>query len=159
RRAGAATARSAGMTRPFTAPAADPPLLDVAVIGGGPAGCCAAIRLAAEGMDVALVHDGSGTHSDFDVLLTSVSAQALRETPALALAVHQAIESIRLRLPGRPLRTIGDVGAFSLRRGVLNDALFFAAMSLGVRFRADTAIAAERAEWGFEIRTAEKRIP
>jgi flavin-dependent dehydrogenase len=145
-------------TRPFTA-SSDPPVLDVAVVGGGPAGCSAAIRLASGGMDVALVHDASGTHSDIDVLLTSVSAQALRDTPALELAVHQAIESIRLRLPGRPLRTIDDVGAFSLRRGVLNDALFFAAMSLGVRYRADTATAIDRAEWGFEIRTAETRVP
>ncbi len=144
--------------RPFTA-SADPPVLDVAVVGGGPAGCSAAIRLASEGLDVALVHDTSGTHSDYDVLLTSVSAQALRDTPALELAVHQAIESIRLRLPGRPLRTIDDVGAFSLRRGVLNDALFFAAMSLGVRFRADAAAAVERAEWGFELHTAERRVP
>lgn len=146
------------MTRPFTA-AGDPPLLDVAVVGGGPAGCSAAIRLAAGGMDVALVHDASGTHSDYDVLLTSVSAQALRDAPALELAVHQAIESIRLRLPRRPLRTIDDVGAFALRRSVLNDALFFAAMSLGVRFRGDTAVATNRAEWGFEIHTAETRVP
>jgi len=146
------------MTRPFTA-SSDPPLLDVAVIGGGPAGCSAAIRLASEGMDVALVHDASGPHSDFDVLLTSVSAQALRETPALELAVHQAIDSIRLRLPERPLRTIDDVGAFSLRRSVLNEALFFAAMSLGVRYRADTAVATDRADWGFEIHTAETRVP
>jgi flavin-dependent dehydrogenase len=146
------------MTRPFTA-SGDPPVLDVVVVGGGPAGCSAAIRMALGGMDVALVHDTSGTHSDYDVLLTSVSAQALRETPALELAVHQTIESIRLRLPGRPPRTIDDVGAFSLRRGVLNDGLFFAAMSLGVRFRGDAATAVDRAEWGFEIHTAEKRIP
>jgi flavin-dependent dehydrogenase len=146
------------MTRPFTADS-DPPVLDVAVVGGGPAGCSAAIRLASEGMDVALVNDAGETHSDYDVLLTSVSAQALRETPALELAVHQTIDSIRLRLPGRPLRTIDDVGAFSLRRGVLNDALFFAAMSRGVRFRADAVTATERAEWGFEIRTAKTRIP
>ena len=144
--------------RPFTA-SADPPLLDVAVVGGGPAGCSAAIRLAAGGMDVALVHEASGTHSDYDVLLTSVSARALRETPALDLSVHQAVESIRLRLPRRPLGTIDDVGGFSLRRGVLNDALFLTAMSLGVRYRADAATAFERAEWGTEIRTAERRVP
>lgn len=146
------------MTRPFTA-SSDPPLLDAAVIGGGPAGCSAAIRLASEGMDVALVHDASGPHSDVDVLLTSVSAQALRETPTLELAAHQAIDSIRLRLPERPLRTIDDVGAFSLRRSVLNEALFFAAMSLGVRYRADTAVATNCADWGFEIHTAETRVP
>ncbi len=145
--------------RPFTAPAADPPLLDVAVVGGGPAGCSAAVRLASAGLDVALVQGDASTHSDYDVLLTSVSAQALRETPALELAVHQAIESIRLHLPGRPLRTIDAVGGFSLRRGALTDALFFAAMSLGVRLRNDAATEIERAEWGFEIHTAERRIP
>ncbi|HMJ04127.1 MAG TPA: FAD-dependent oxidoreductase [Conexibacter sp.] len=145
--------------RAFTSDGSEPPLLDVAVIGGGPAGCSAAIRLASGGLDVAIVNDASGTQSNFDVLLTSVSAQALRETPTLELAVHQAIETIRLRIPGRPLRTIDDVGAFSLGRGVLNDALFFAAMSLGVRLRADTATAIDRAEWGFEIHSAEKRTP
>lgn len=145
--------------RAFTSDGREPPLLDVAVIGGGPAGCSAAIRLAAAGLDVAIVNDASATHSDFDVLLTSVSAQALRETPGLELAVHQEIASIRLRLPGRPLRTVDDVGAFALQRGVLNDALFFAAMSLGVRLRADAATAIERAEWGFEVRSRSERAP
>lgn len=145
--------------RAFTSDGREPPLLDVAVIGGGPAGCSAAIRLASGGLDVAIVNDAAGTHSDFDVLLTSVAAQALRETPTLELAVHQAIESIRLRLPGRPLRTIDDVGAFALQRGVLNDALFFAAMKLGARLRVDVATAIDRAEWGFEIRTARERAP
>ena len=143
----------------FTSDGSEPPLLDAAVIGGGPAGCSAAIRLASDGMDVALVHEASGTSSGFDVLLTSVSAQALRETPALQLAVQQAIETIRLRIPGRPLRTIDDARAFSLGSSVLRDALFFAAMDVGVRLRADTATAVDRTEQGFEIRSAEKRTP
>jgi flavin-dependent dehydrogenase len=147
------------MTRAFTSDGSEPPLLDVAVIGGGPAGCSAAIRLASEGLDVALLNDASRTQSDFDVLLTSVAAQALRETPALDLSVHQTIETIRLRIPGRPLRTIDDVGAFGVQRGVLNDALFFTAMGLGVRLRADVATAIERTEQGFEIRSLEKRSP
>lgn len=147
------------MTRAFTSDGSEPPLLDVAVIGGGPAGCSAAIRLASEGLDVALVNDASRTQSDYDVLLTSVSAQALRETPALELAVHQAIETIRLRIPGRPLRTIDEVSAFSVQRGILNDALFFTAMGLGVRLRVGVATAINRAEWGFEIQSTEKRPP
>lgn len=135
------------------------PVLDVAVIGGGPAGCAAAIRLAAGGLDVALVQDAVRPPAAIDLLLTSVSVQALRETPGLELAAQHTIESIRLRLPGRPLRTIDEVGAYSIRRGVLHDALFFAAMSAGVRLRADNAIAIGHAEWGFEIMTAERSSP
>jgi flavin-dependent dehydrogenase len=146
-------------SRRFTSDGSEPPLLDVAVVGGGPAGCSAAARLASGGLDVAIVNGESATHSDFDVLLTSVSAQALREMPALELAVHQEIESIRLRLLGRPLRTVDDVGSFALRRGVLNDALFFAAMALDVRLRTDTATAIDHAEWGFEIHSAETPVP
>jgi menaquinone-9 beta-reductase len=146
------------MTRPFTA-ATDPPVLDVAVVGAGPAGCSAAARLAAAGLEVALVSDATGAQPDVDVLLTSVAVRSLRETPALQLAAHHAIESINLRLPARPPRTIDEVGAFSIGRRVLTDALFFAAMSLDVRLRPVAATAIECAEWGFEIRTVERRIP
>lgn len=146
------------MTRPFTAET-DPPVLDVAVIGSGPAGCSAAARLAAGGLDVALVSDATRVQPDVDVLLTSVAVRSLRETPALQLAAHHAIDSITLRLPARPPRTIDEVGAFTIRRGALTDALFFAAMSLDVRLRPVAATAIERAEWGFEIRTVERRIP
>lgn len=138
-------------------PAGGPPLLDVVVIGGGAAGCSAAVRLAAGGLDVALVQDAAGTAPAIDLLLTSVAVKALRETPALELAVHHEIDAIRLRLPGRPLRTIADVGGFAIRRAVLHDALFFAATSAGVRLRADAAVTIGRAGWGYEIETAEER--
>jgi flavin-dependent dehydrogenase len=145
------------MTAP--APATGPPVLDVVVIGGGAAGCSAAIRLADGGLDVALVQDAVGPQPATDLLLTSVAVQALRETPGLELAAHHAIDAIRLRLAGRPLRTIADVGAYAIRRAALHDALFFAATSAGVRLRADDAIAIGPAEWGFEILTAERRSP
>jgi len=135
------------------------PVLDVAVIGGGAAGCAAAIRLAAGGADVALVQDAVASQPAIDLLITSVAVQALRELPALQLAAHHEIESIRLRLPGRPVRTLADAGAYAIRSAVLYDALFFAAMSAGVRLRADNAISIDRAEWGFEIRTQVRRSP
>ncbi len=146
------------MTRPFTAET-DPPVLDVAVIGAGPAGCSAATRLAVGGLDVALVSDATRAQPDVDVLLTSVAVRSLRAMPGLQLAAHHAIDAITLRLPARPPRTIDEVGAFTIRRGALTDALFFAAMSLDVRLRPVAATAIERAEWGFEISTVERRVP
>lgn len=46
-----------------------------------------------------------------------------------------------MRLPGRPLRTLTDVGGYAIRRSALHDALFFAATSVDVRLRSDEAIA------------------
>lgn len=135
------------------------PVLDVAVIGAGAAGCAAAIRLATAGMDVALVQDAAGALPAIDLLLTSVTVQALRETPGLRLDAHHQIDEIRLRMPGRPLRTITEVGAFAIRRAALHDALFLAATSAGVRLRADKAVVVNPAEWGVEILTAERRSP
>ncbi len=135
------------------------PLLDVAVVGAGAAGCAAAIRLASEGLDVALVQDGTGTLPAIDLLLTSVAVQALRETPQLQLAAHQQIDTIRLRLPERPVRTVTEVGAFAIRRSALHDGLFFSATAAGVRLRADKAITIGHAAWGFEIMTAESAVP
>lgn len=137
----------------------DAPLLDAAVIGAGAAGCSAAIRLAAGGLQVALVQDGAAAGTSIDLLLTSVSVQALRELPGLELAAHHQVDEIRLRLPERPLRTIGEVGGFAIRRAALHDALFFAATAAGVRLRADAAISIRRAQWGVEILTAERRTP
>jgi menaquinone-9 beta-reductase len=141
------------------APTSGAPVLDVAVIGAGVAGCAAAIRLASAGLEVAMVQDADGARPGIDLLLTSVAVQSLRELPGLELAAHHEIDSIRLRLPGRPLRTLSDVGAFAIRRAVLHDGLFHAALSAGVRLRADNAVTIERAEWGFEIRTQERRSP
>jgi flavin-dependent dehydrogenase len=135
------------------------PVLDVAVLGGGVAGCAAAIRLAAGGVDVALVQEAVGSLRDFDLLLTAVAVEALRELPGLQLAAHHEVASIRLRLAQRPSRTIPDVGAYAIRRSVLHDALFLAAMSAGARLRPDEATSVSRTAWGFEIRTAERSSP
>ncbi|MBF6618659.1 MAG: FAD-dependent oxidoreductase [Patulibacter sp.] len=136
-----------------------PPVLDVAVVGAGPAGSSAALRLAHAGLDVALVHDSAKSQPDFDLLLTAVSVSVLSETPGLQLAAHHKVSSIDLRIPGRPNRTIDDVGGFAIGRRTLGDALFFAAMAAGVRLRADTAVAISHDDHRFEIRTGERRTP
>ncbi|WP_320672817.1 FAD-dependent oxidoreductase [Patulibacter defluvii] len=142
-------------------PEGDPPLLDVVIVGAGAAGCSAAARLAAAGLEVVLVDGRREPPPDADLLLSAAAVAALRETPGLErLGAHDRIDAIDLRIPGRPARAIPEIGAFAIGRDALHDALFHAAtMSEGVRLRADTATAIVRGDERWEVTTAETRTP
>ena len=122
---------------------------DVIVAGGGPAGAATALRLAREGLDVAVVERSAFPRTKpCGEYLSPATVRALDELGvAAALAAHASpIRGIRLFNGGArvelPLRTPG----WSLPRATLDDALLAAAREAGatvIRGRIEDVLANE----------------
>jgi flavin-dependent dehydrogenase len=86
---------------------------DVAIVGGGPAGCIAALLLARSGALVVMVARGKPT---FDLVAQSISPQT--KTQLSAIGLHRIFES------GRHLQSPGIVSLWGHERAGSNDFFF-----------------------------------
>ena len=112
--------------------------MTVSIIGGGPAGAAAAIRLARAGVAVRLFEKSKGPHHK--VCGEFVSGEAVTELRTLGVDVHA--------LGGLPLREVGL--ASPSRRSAAVTALPFAAVSLSRRVL-DEALLVEAARAGADV--------
>ena len=86
----------------------NPQEFDIAIIGGGPAGCAAAIRLSGQGHSVALIERATFPRDKVcgDALSVDVVKQLERLDPALSLAFEQMAD----KLPALGIRLVAPNG-------------------------------------------------
>ncbi len=134
---------------------------DVAVVGGGPAGCSAAIHLALRGASVGLLEARAYPHDKLCGEFLSPECAGLLEalglTPALRALGPAAIETVCLTAPGGESwqgRLPGP--ALGLTRRALDQALAARAQSVGVDLRAGATVTQIEGDLahGFQLQVA-----
>jgi geranylgeranyl diphosphate/geranylgeranyl-bacteriochlorophyllide a reductase len=134
------------------------PKVDVAVVGGGPAGATVAHRLAAGGAIVAIFDH---SHPREKVCGGGISARAQAMFPELRdLAEHgKHGGSLRLVSPSGYTSTVaGDGQTFAIDRTVLDRALLDRAVAAGADWRQQKVLGIERVDAGYEVATAHRTI-
>jgi flavin-dependent dehydrogenase len=137
----------------------------VAVIGGGPAGCSAAIHLARRGVGVTLLEARAYPHDKLcGEFLSPECTEILQElglAPALRALGPAAIERVHLTAPGAEWH--GDLPgpALGLTRRALDYALSQRAAALGVEVRAGVSVTGIDGDLreGFQLRTSDGNLP
>jgi flavin-dependent dehydrogenase len=120
-------------------------MYDVIVVGGGPAGCSAAITAARCGAGVLLLERGK--YPRHKVCGEFVSAESLDLLRNLLATTHQSllddalrISSSRIFLDGRLLHAPVDPPAASIARFDLDEVLYDSALAAGVEIRTQTTV-------------------
>lgn len=134
----------------------------LAVIGGGPAGCAAAITAARAGERVLLSERGRfPRHKVCGEFVSPEATGLLRELLGAAgeelLAAAPRLAHARLFIDGRTLHAPLAEPALSLPRFLLDQALWRAAQAAGADCRADTLVEEVVPGDGFELRSASAR--
>src|SRR5258706_8142406 len=138
----------------------DAPAYDAAIVGGGPAGCSAAISLAARGARVVLLEARAYPHDKLCGEFLSPEClpllHALGLSPALRALGPVAIETAQLTAPdGAAWQSLLPGQAWGLTRQALDQAMAQRAQAAGAELRsgqAVTAITGSLAE-GFKLQT------
>lgn len=136
---------------------------DVAVIGGGPAGCSAAIRLAEQGMKVVLFEAKTYPHDKMCGEFLSPECAGLLDALGVSQPVSRAgavtIQTARLSAPdGTTWETHLPGDALGLSRKTLDAILAERAQALGVSVREGTPVTAIEGNLrdGFEVEAHQK---
>ena len=134
---------------------------DVAVVGGGPAGCCAAIHLALRGANVVLLESRAYPHDKLCGEFISPECSALLDglglTPTLRALGPASIEIACLTAPdGTTWESRLPGTALGLTRRALDIALSQRAQAVGVDLRASATVTQISGDLsrGFELRVA-----
>jgi flavin-dependent dehydrogenase len=136
---------------------------DLAIVGGGPAGCSAAITAARAGARVILIE--RGRFPRHKVCGEFVSAESLSLLASLldaerAAMFQQAIRICegRMFLDGRVLRAPVAPPAASIARLDLDSALWFSAIQAGVEAREQTTVQSFAGDGPFQLETSAGRF-
>ncbi|MDP8222472.1 MAG: NAD(P)/FAD-dependent oxidoreductase [Candidatus Lernaella stagnicola] len=130
--------------------------VDVAVVGGGPAGSLLAERLAAGGARV-VVFDHS--HPREKVCAGGISARARAMFPELEELVPQGKTGTELRLVspgGHRARVRGKGRTFAIDRTILDKALLDRAVQAGAEWRQQKVLSFEKSAEGYVVQTAHR---
>jgi len=140
-----------------------PAIFDLAVIGGGPAGTCAAITAVRAGARVLLVERGRLPRQR--VCGEFVSAESLALLAGLLASSAPALLSDALRIPqarlffdGHSVRAPIDPPAASIARFDLDFTLWQAAQQAGVSTRVETTIESVTGSGPFTLRTEAEEL-
>ncbi len=118
-------------------------MYDLVVIGGGPAGCAAAISAARAGADVLLLEAGEyPRHKVCGEFISPDAHQLLNSLIGefLPVARFRPLPGVRLFIDGRVLTSVLDPPALSISRFELDAALWAAAACAGVEARLQTRV-------------------
>jgi menaquinone-9 beta-reductase len=136
-------------------------MYDLIVIGGGPAGCAAAITAVHGGADVLLLEAGDyPRHKVCGEFISPEACGLLGEMTGglLPLASCQSISRARIFIDGQVLETEVQPAALSIARFEMDAALWAAAACAGVETRLQTQAENVEGSGPFSVGTAAERV-
>jgi flavin-dependent dehydrogenase len=136
-------------------------MYDLVVIGGGPAGCAAAITAVRAGADVLLLEAGDyPRHKVCGEFISPDACRLLRNLIGefLPLARCPRINRARIYIDGRVLETEIQPAALSVARFELDAALWAAAACAGVETRLQTRVEKVEGNGPYHVSTPTERL-